>query len=113
MSADPGISAKTPEESLWALTELPERYVQKGLIGQGGMGLVFRAYDQVLARDVAIKILLAAESHDSAAKERFTREAKALAGLDHQSIVKLLSFGVGSYPAPGDSNKKQDHSHRR
>jgi serine/threonine protein kinase len=53
------------------------------LIGEGGMGQVYRARDTTLDRDVAIKILPDAFAHDAGRLARFQREAKTLASLNH------------------------------
>ncbi|MCX6910053.1 MAG: protein kinase, partial [Verrucomicrobia bacterium] len=63
------------------------------LIGQGGMGAVYKARQKQLDRIVALKILPPAVSHDPKFAERFAREAKALARLNHPNIVTLYEFG--------------------
>jgi eukaryotic-like serine/threonine-protein kinase len=65
-----------------------------GPLGAGGMGEVYRARDTRLDRTVAIKILPAHLSVDSATKLRFEREAKTVSGLNHPNICSL--FDVGS-----------------
>ena len=80
------------------------RYSLEREIGRGGMGVVFLARDVALDRPVAIK-LLPAETHASAARERFLREARTAAGLSHPHIVPIhaveshaeLAFFVMSY----------------
>ena len=62
-------------------------------IGAGAMGEVFRAHDPVLGRDVAIKVVLGKLSEDETARERFLREAKAAANLNHPNIVTVYDFG--------------------
>ncbi|MEM1179519.1 MAG: protein kinase, partial [Acidobacteriota bacterium] len=59
-------------------------------LGKGGMGEVFRAYDQRLKRDVAIKRIRAERSFDQSARSRFRREAQAVARLSHPSIVPIF-----------------------
>ena len=67
------------------------------LIGKGGMGAVYKARQKQLDRIVALKILPPGIGKDAAFAERFTREAKALAKLNHPGIVTLYEFGkVGS-----------------
>jgi len=58
------------------------------------MGVVFHAYDRHMQREVAVKVLLFDGCRDEELQERFEREVKALAALDHQNIVKILSSGV-------------------
>jgi serine/threonine protein kinase len=62
-------------------------------IGQGGMGAVYKARQRELERVVALKILPPGIGKDAAFAERFTREAKALAKLNHSGIVTLYEFG--------------------
>ena len=62
-------------------------------IGAGGMGLVFRASDQQLERDVAIKVLPPGMLADEAARKRFRREALTLAKLNHPNIGTVYEFG--------------------
>jgi serine/threonine protein kinase len=63
------------------------------LIGRGGMGAVYKARQKQLDRVVALKILPPGTGHDAAFAERFAREAKALAKLNHPNIVTLYEFG--------------------
>ncbi len=63
------------------------------LIGQGGMGCVFKARQPQLNRIVALKILPEALGRDPAFAARFTREAQALASLSHPNIVTIHDFG--------------------
>jgi TolB-like protein/Flp pilus assembly protein TadD len=66
-------------------------YEITGLLGKGGMGEVFRARDSRLGRDVALKILPQDISEDPNRRERFRREALAVAALKHPNIVTLYS----------------------
>ena len=63
------------------------------LIGQGGMGFVFKARQPKIERLVALKILPQSLAADPAFAERFTREARVLARLNHPNIVTLHDFG--------------------
>ena len=63
-------------------------------LGAGGMGEVYRARDSRLERDVAIKVLPEHLAQDPAARERFEREAKAVAALSHPNILAIHDFGT-------------------
>jgi predicted Ser/Thr protein kinase len=63
------------------------------LIGQGGMGAVYRCRQPRLARDVALKVLTGAGERDPQFLERFEREARALASLGHPNIVGVYDSG--------------------
>ena len=65
------------------------QYQITALLGEGGMGTVYRARDKKLKRDVAIKILPAAFAADPASLGRFQREAEALASLSHANIAAI------------------------
>ncbi len=70
----------------------PDLEIQE-LIGQGGMGYVYRARQIKLERDVALKVLPEALAEDSAFAERFSREGRLLAKLNHPNIVTVFDFG--------------------
>ncbi|HEX3109343.1 MAG TPA: serine/threonine-protein kinase, partial [Thermoanaerobaculia bacterium] len=63
------------------------------LLGEGGMGQVYRGRDPRLARDIAIKILPQDSTDDAQAVARFEREARAIAALSHPNIVAVHDFG--------------------
>ncbi len=65
-------------------------------IGQGGMGSVFLAEHTSLQRRVAIKVLTAEKAKDKLTLERFNREARAAAALDHPNIVRLHDISQGN-----------------
>ena len=72
---------------------LSERYVLEAEIARGGMGVVWRARDEVLARPIAVKILHEHLSTDEAFLGRFRREALAAARLTHPNIVAIYDTG--------------------
>jgi hypothetical protein len=57
------------------------------------MGVLYRAQDTVLERDVALKMMLVDFSHDAATRERFQREARAVARLQHRNVVTIHELG--------------------
>lgn len=67
-------------------------YRIEGLIGKGGMGEVYRAFDQRLSRRVAIKHIRPAAARDKMVRERFRREAQAVAQLNHPAIVQVYDI---------------------
>ncbi|MEM9459761.1 MAG: serine/threonine-protein kinase, partial [Myxococcota bacterium] len=73
------------------------RYRVEGRIGAGGMGVVYRAHDPELARDVAVKLMNAdtAGSKDpSTARARLVREARAMARLAHPNVIHVYDVGT-------------------
>lgn len=65
-------------------------------IGAGGMGIVYRARDEKLERDVALKVLPAGMLADEDARRRFRKEALALGKLNHPNIATVHEFGCES-----------------
>jgi serine/threonine-protein kinase len=95
--SDPG--ATVPEGPADAVTPFPSgvkfgRYERIEELPPGGMGIVYKAWDPVLKIDVALKTLKAAiATADVDLGERFAREARALARLDHPHIVRIYEVG--------------------
>jgi serine/threonine-protein kinase len=112
-STELGAGAKTPTNSARRLlhrrTDLPpgrpaDWPTIPGLelvdvLGSGGMGVVFKARQATLDRDVAVKFLRDAHRADSGQRERFLQEARAVARLRHPHLVQLYEFG--EVPAAG------------
>ncbi len=71
-----------------------QRYDVKGVLGRGGMGVVYKAFDEQTDRVVAIKMLHSHKVADSEALKRFTREARTVAQVKHHHIVTLFDFGM-------------------
>jgi serine/threonine protein kinase len=63
------------------------------LLGRGGMGMVFKAEDPQLQRAVALKVMLPTIAANEAARERFLREARAAAKLEHDNIIAIYQVG--------------------
>ena len=63
-------------------------------LGRGGMASVFKAYEPGLDRYVALKVLPAQSVQDEASAERFRREAKVIARLEHPNITPIHNFGI-------------------
>jgi eukaryotic-like serine/threonine-protein kinase len=74
-------------------THLGGRYRLDERIGTGGMSTVYRAFDTVLERPVAVKVMHRDIAHDADQLERFRREARAVAQLNHPHIVQVIDAG--------------------
>ena len=68
------------------------------VLGKGGFGIVLRAFDEVLHREVAIKVLAPALAVSSTARKRFLREAQSAAQVRHENVVQVHE--VGEQPLP-------------
>src|SRR5216117_2490747 len=78
------------------MAEIPKtigRYDIIEMVGRGGMGVLYRARDPMLERDVALKMMLVDFTLDQTARERFQREAKAVARLQHRNVVTIHELG--------------------
>src|SRR5688572_16594301 len=72
---------------------LGDRYALVEVLGRGGMAKVYLAHDNVLDRDVALKVLREQYADDEEFVERFRREAKNAASLNHSNIVQVYDRG--------------------
>src|SRR5258708_5188301 len=82
--------------------KLAGRYEVRQILGQGGMGLVYRAYDTVVRREVAVKTIL--DIPDSASLQLFYKECDVLASMSHPNIVEI--FDIGEFE---DEGKKKPY----
>jgi serine/threonine protein kinase len=71
------------------------KYDVLSILGSGGMGVVFKAFDEELRRPVALKVLNRELSSSATARRRFVREARAAAAVNHPNVVTI--FGVETY----------------
>lgn len=87
-------------QSLLAPTEHPEflgrigQYEVVAIVGRGGAGIVVKAFDRALSRNVAIKILSPEFAAVGPARERFAREAKAMASVMHENLVPIFEVST-------------------
>src|SRR5277367_2977961 len=79
--------------------KLAGRYEVREVLGQGGMGLVYRAYDTVIRREVAVKTIL--DIPDPASLQLFYKECDVLASMSHPNIVEI--FDIGQFEEDGKS----------
>ena len=87
---------KAPDDELMGAL-IGGQYVPVALIGEGGMGKIYRARAKYTGKTVALKILKSEYMEDETLKARFFREAEVVAALDHPNIVKL--YGCAPEPA--------------
>jgi len=69
------------------------RYKILSMMGQGGMGAVFKGRDETLKRDVAIKVMSPQLARQTNFQERFLQEARTVARLSHPNVVQIFDFG--------------------
>jgi len=85
--------AGEPEDE-WLGKTVAGKFRVEALVGQGGMGRLYRARHLALDRPVALKRLHRAYSHDPQIVQRFQREARAASRLDHPNSIAVLDFGA-------------------
>ncbi len=100
---DPGRREAILTGAIGALLELPrriDRYLVRGELGRGGMGVVYDAIDPQLERPVAIKVinpaLLAGSESRAGLEARFEREMRAVSPIFHPNVVTILDAGIAS-----------------
>src|SRR5918999_4991255 len=92
-STDRVAEAPNGYEGFVPRTLIDDRYELRGLLGSGGMANVFLAHDEVLDRDVALKLLKDQYAENEEFVERFKREARSAASLSHPHIVPVFAWG--------------------
>ncbi len=93
MAPEPGCAMDIPSSP----KKLAGRYEVRQVLGQGGMGLVYRAYDTVVRREVAVKTIL--DIPDPASLQLFYKESDVLASMSHPNIVEI--FDIGEFEEEG------------
>lgn len=103
MSSGPGASAPKPSGSqprrdshhtFHKNEVVANRYTVLAAVGRGGMGAIYRVYDNVLKEQVALKTLLPQFSRDQLVVDRFYNEARIARGLSHPNIVRVHDIGI-------------------
>ncbi len=82
-------------------TTLAGRYRLLERLGAGGMSVVWRAYDEVLGRQVAVKVLAGLFATEPGFADRIRREAQAVARLSHPAITQVYDYGEAEQPGGG------------
>jgi serine/threonine protein kinase len=75
---------------------LDNRYKVLGVVGRGGMGVVYRAEQEIIKREVALKVLIRDVVRDETSVKRFLNEARIIASLESNHTITLYDFGVTS-----------------
>ena len=102
--------AETPRSAARrAKTAPPERYQRLEMIGEGGMGRVYRAHDTVLGRDVALKMIEKDVGEATGEIDRFVREARAKV----QELKKQIEKLKAKKPAPADAKEQKQELERQ
>jgi eukaryotic-like serine/threonine-protein kinase len=94
----PAVDAAAPASAPAKATLTGQRigvFEVRGLLGAGGMGEVYRAWDPRLAREVALKVLPGDVADNPVRRRRFLEEARAIGSLNHPNIVAVFDVGVG------------------
>jgi eukaryotic-like serine/threonine-protein kinase len=97
LDLDEAVALDRVRQGLLGLAEPPShvgRYRIVGRVGHGGMGVVLAAHDDALDRPVAIKVLRRELAADTVWRDRFNREAQALARLSHPNVVQVYEVGA-------------------
>src|SRR5215204_6051710 len=89
MDENPAILQET-----YMIGKILERYRIDAELGSGGMGIVYRAFDMQLEREVAIKVLSEKMAGDATARMRLLREARAASALNHPHICVVHEVAV-------------------
>jgi serine/threonine-protein kinase len=86
-------ATEVPREPLATLADEIGGFRLEEMVGRGGMGVVYRAEQPGLGRKVAVKVIAPAHAADARFRERFAREARLAAALDHPNIVPVYTTG--------------------
>src|SRR4051812_33814523 len=95
--AAPGVAAPSPQWGV-AMAELSPQDVFagcriEGVLGRGGMGVIYRATELRLGRPVALKLIATEQASDPDVRDRFEREARLTAAIDHPNVIPVYAAG--------------------
>ena len=98
--SDPESNPSAPSGPLKELSGRIGKYDIVKPLGKGAMGIVYLAHDTILERDVALKVMVASIADDPELKQRFEREAKAVARMTHPNVVNVFDLGSHTDGSP-------------
>jgi tRNA A-37 threonylcarbamoyl transferase component Bud32/tetratricopeptide (TPR) repeat protein len=98
--SDPESNPSAPSGPLKELSGRIGKYNIIKPLGKGAMGIVYLAHDTILERDVALKVMVASIADDPELKQRFEREAKAVARMTHPNVVNVFDLGSHTDGSP-------------
>jgi serine/threonine-protein kinase len=90
--APPGLSPQSASDRYLGCT-IDNRYKVEGIVGEGGMGVVYQCRHKIIDKRVALKILRADLASDTEVTERFLMEAKAASAIQDEHIISISDFG--------------------
>jgi serine/threonine protein kinase len=88
-----GLDDPGDEPARLAPAVFANRYEVRRVLGEGGMGTVYRVHDRELSEDVALKVLRGALADDDAATDRFRREVKLARRVTHPNVARTYDVG--------------------
>lgn len=96
MSAEPRLRARVSHVDAQRLLgkTIGGKYTIQSIIGQGGMAVVYQAFDNLIERPVVIKVMQAWLANDERANERFKRECQLTAQLNHPNVIRVYDGGL-------------------
>src|SRR5258707_10547242 len=98
--SDPESNPSAPSAPIKGLSGRIGKYDIIKPLGKGAMGIVYLAHDTILERDVALKVMVASIADDPELKQRFEREAKAVARMTHPNVVNVFDLGSHTDGSP-------------
>jgi serine/threonine protein kinase len=98
--SEPESNPEAPSAPIKELSGRIGKYDIVKPLGKGAMGIVYLAHDTILERDVALKVMVSTIADDPELKQRFEREAKAVARMTHPNVVNVFDLGSHTDGSP-------------